>query len=297
VPTVLVVDDSKVDRLLVGGLLGADKGLTIRYAAHGVEALDMMERELPDLVVTDLRMPEMDGLVLVSKIRARYSTVPTILMTSKGNEEIAAQALQQGAACYVPKRKLSDELLDTIHAVSSVSARQRNYSRLLRCMAKIEHAVVLDNDLDLVGVLVEYLQDGITQMGICDPTDRVRIGVALREALLNAMYHGNLEIESDLRESGAHAYHALAEQRAREAPYCDRRIYVDTRLSHDGVTLVVRDEGKGFDGRALPDPTVPANLEKLSGRGLVLMRAFMDEVVFNAAGNVVTLSKFRKDDD
>jgi CheY-like chemotaxis protein/anti-sigma regulatory factor (Ser/Thr protein kinase) len=296
VPTVLVVDDSSVDRRLVGGLLQADETLTVLYAVDGADALTAMQRALPDLVVTDLRMPKVDGFELVSTVKAKYPAVPTILMTSKGSEEIAVRALQQGAAGYVPKSKLSDRLLENVRTVLSISDRQRHYSRLLRRMTKIEHAVVLDNDLELVGVLVEYLQEGITQMGLCDATDRVRIGIALREALMNALYHGNLEVDSALRESGSQAYHALAEQRAQESPYCDRRIFVDTRLSREGVVLVVRDEGRGFNPRALPDPTDPANLDKLSGRGLVLMRAFMDDVVFNDSGTTVTLSKSHPSD-
>lgn len=294
-PTILVVDDSAVDRRLVGGLLRDDAGLEIRYAADGAAALAAMEKELPDLVVTDLMMPELDGLALVSTVRKKYPAVPTILMTSKGNEEIAVRALQEGAAGYVPKRTLSDDLLETVRTVLSISARQRNYSRLLHCMDRIEHAVVLENDLDLINVLVDYLQDGIAEMDLCDATDRMRIGVALREALLNALYHGNLELDAEARAKGLRAYHKLAEERASQTPYSQRRIYVQTELSRRGVMLVVRDEGHGFDPAALPDPTDPANLDKLGGRGLVLMRTFMDEVIYNDLGNAVTMSKAGKE--
>ena len=57
---------------------------------------------------------------------------------------------------------------------------------------------------------------------------------------------------------------------------------------------MVRDEGNGFDPTILPDPTDPANLEKSSGRGILLMRTFMDEVVFNEVGNEVQMLKRRK---
>ena len=60
------------------------------------------------------------------------------------------------------------------------------------------------------------------------------------------------------------------------------------------VRLIVRDEGPGFDVSSLPDPTDPANLGKSSGRGLLLIRTFMDDVRFNAAGNEITLSKRRR---
>jgi anti-sigma regulatory factor (Ser/Thr protein kinase) len=62
-------------------------------------------------------------------------------------------------------------------------------------------------------------------------------------------------------------------------------------MSRDEALFVVRDEGQGFDPDALPDPTDPANLEKASGRGILLMRAFMDSIIFNSVGNSVTLVK------
>jgi len=55
--------------------------------------------------------------------------------------------------------------------------------------------------------------------------------------------------------------------------------------------FVIRDQGPGFDPTSLPDPTAPENLEKVSGRGLLLMRTFMDEVHFNEVGNEVVLIK------
>ena len=104
---VLVVDDSAVDRKLVGGLLDNMPGMEIAYAIHGADALAKMEQVLPDIVVTDLLMPEVDGLQLVTIVRQTYPHVPVILMTSQGTEEIAVQSLQRGAASYVPKRVLS----------------------------------------------------------------------------------------------------------------------------------------------------------------------------------------------
>jgi len=61
------------------------------------------------------------------------------------------------------------------------------------------------------------------------------------------------------------------------------------------VTIVVRDDGPGFDPAEVPDPTVPEMLERASGRGMLLMRTFMDEVRYNKAGNEVTMIKRRDD--
>ena len=123
---VLIVDDSPVDRRLAGKLLerrpessndSGETGLVIVYASDGKEALEAIARETPDAVVTDLQMPEMNGLDLVLQVRARFPLVPVILMTAHGSEELAVRALTSGAASYVPKREMATDLLDTVESV------------------------------------------------------------------------------------------------------------------------------------------------------------------------------------
>jgi C4-dicarboxylate-specific signal transduction histidine kinase len=108
---------------------------------------------------------------------------------------------------------------------------------------------------------------------------------------MNAMHHGNLELSSDLRQGDERAYHQMAAERVKQSPFCDRRVHVVAKDTPEGSTYIVRDEGPGFDPRQLPDPLDPANLEKVSGRGLLLIRAFMDEVRHNVKGNEITMIK------
>ena len=80
-PTVLVVDDSPVDRRLVGGLLAKAPNIEIVYAGDGDEALELMGKACPTVVLTDMIMPNMDGLELTAEVNKRYPLVPVILMT------------------------------------------------------------------------------------------------------------------------------------------------------------------------------------------------------------------------
>lgn len=290
---VLVVDDAAVDRRFVGDVLGNEPDLEVRFAVHGADALAQMAESVPDLVVTDLLMPELDGLDLVAAVRSKHPLVPVVLITSQGSEEIAVKALERGAASYVPKRLVAQSLVETIRSVWAVSCRKRSRSRLLGCMTRSHSHFVLENDTALTQPLVVYLQESLSHVGLCDEADRTRVGVALEEALTNALFHGNLGLASDLRERDAATYYGLVKERMRTPPYSDRRIHVATELGEDRAVFVVRDEGEGFDPSALPDPTDPANLERLSGRGILLMRTFMDEVAFNDVGNQVTMVKGR----
>ena len=142
--TVLVVDDSPVDRRLVGGLLGKAPNIDVEYAADGEEALQAMEVNAPNLVVTDLIMPNMDGLELVAAAVQEYPLVPVILMTGKGSEEIAVKALKAGASSYVPKSVLSDLLLDTVENVLAMAYEEQTQTRLMDCMTGC--CFTLEND-------------------------------------------------------------------------------------------------------------------------------------------------------
>jgi anti-sigma regulatory factor (Ser/Thr protein kinase) len=212
-------------------------------------------------------------------------------MTSQGSEEIAVQALQQGAASYVPKKLLMRYLWETIEKVLKMAVQDRGQARLLRCMLRTESVFCLENDPTLFEPLIRYLQEETIRLGVCAEADRVRVGVALEEGLANALYHGNLGFDS--QANGLPGYRDLVRQRREQPAYCHRRIEVEARITRSEATFAIRDEGGGFDPSQLPDPTDPANIEKSSGRGIFLMRAFMDEVCYNDAGNAVVLIKRR----
>ena len=110
--TVLVVDDSAVDRRLIGGLLERDDRLTVDYAENGSAALAKIREQPPDVIVTDLQMPQINGLDLVRAVSIHHSDIPVILMTAHGSEELAVAALEQGAASYVAKSRAAEKLLD-----------------------------------------------------------------------------------------------------------------------------------------------------------------------------------------
>ncbi|WP_435016173.1 response regulator [Tundrisphaera sp. TA3] len=288
---VLVVDDSPIDRRLAGAIVEKSPGLRAIYASDGREALEMIGRESPIAVLTDLQMPEMDGFALVQEIRANHPRLPVILMTAYGSEEVAIQALRAGAANYVPKKALAKELGETLRQVLKVSAVDRRRRRILGALDRRESNFLLENDPDLISSLIELLQEDLSGMEVCDETARMRVGVALQEALSNALYHGNLEVSSDLRQADEREFYGLADDRRGQAPFRDRRIHIHARFRPDEARYTITDEGPGFDTSRIDRPIDPEDLMRVGGRGLLLIRTFMDDVVFNEAGNQITLVK------
>jgi CheY-like chemotaxis protein len=297
--TVLVVDDSAVDRRYVGGVLARDGRFQVEYAEDGAQALARMRQVCPDVVVTDLQMPNRNGLELVTAVRMHHPGVPVILMTAHGSEDLAVEALQRGAANYVPKPQLGERLLESVDEALAMARADRTYERLISCLKRCDFLFELDNDPALVDPLVDLVQQMVAGMGLTDATGRFRIGAALKEALLNAIYRGNLEISFQQMQDTRVALlegrgEDLARQRRATEPYKSRKVRVSIAMDPTQARFVVADEGPGFDPAAIPQPGAPGTLDPDCGRGLVLMRAFMDEVAYSAKGNEVTLVKRRE---
>lgn len=288
-PTVLVVDDTAVDRKLAGRLLEKSPNIRVIYAEGGKQALEFLATEAPDLVVTDLQMPDMDGLQLLTAIEESFSEVPVVLMTAHGSEDIASLALEHGAASFVPKSELAELLSDTVVQILALTHSDHQYHRLISCSQRTEFEFELENDVELIEPLVELLQQVAASMKVVSGTRRVRLGVALEHAVHNAMFRGNLEIPRGT--TGAPDYELL-QRRLNERPFSDRRVTVLAKITRELAEFVIRDQGPGFDITTVPQAGDPESLTH-GGRGLVLMKTFFSEVRFNAAGNEVTLLQRR----
>lgn len=290
--TILVVDDSPFEQQRASLLL-KELGARIIFADNGKQGLEKLEAEQPDLVLTDLVMPELDGLELVQEVSQRSGAIPVILMTAQGSEEIAVKALAAGAASYVPKKNLAMDLVPVVEAILDTIAQGKEERKLLEWRALLEERFVFNTQWKSVSSLVGHLQRAIQEIKLCSEMMALQVGTVLTEAVTNAMLHGNLELDSQLREKDDAAYLKLAETRRTESPYCDRRVEVVARVTSSEAVYTITDDGPGFDTSKMADPTDPSNLGKRSGRGLFLIHAFMDEVKFNEKGNQITMIKRR----
>jgi len=288
--TILVVDHSAKAREIAGVCL-RDFGMSPLFAANGREALEVLARERPSAVLTGLKMPVMDGQELVERMREDYPSIPVVLLTAHGSERVAVDTLKAGALSFVPKKDLKTDLRHAMNVVLAAVEASRHRQQVKRLLDSVESRFVLGVEGDNGAALVSHFQSNLAQYGFCDETSLFQISLCLAEALNNALDHGSLELNSNLREQDLGAYEKVRNERMRQRPYCDRRVYVSERLTPKRVTYVIRDEGPGFDVGAIPDPTDPDNLLKVSGRGLMLISTFMDSVRFNESGNEITMSK------
>jgi CheY-like chemotaxis protein/anti-sigma regulatory factor (Ser/Thr protein kinase) len=291
--TVLVVDDSPFDRHLVERLLSPFDDLKVVYAGSVGEGLEAVARESPAIVLTDLVLPDMEGLELVQRVRAEHPRIFVILMTAYGSEDVAMRALRAGAANYIAKKDVARDLVPTIRHILELAAASRERGRLLRCMIRRESVFVLENDPDLLSSLMKLLGEDLAGMGFWDRTGVLQVTIALQEALVNAMLHGNLEVGTEHRQVDERIFDDLALERRHSEPFCSRRIRVHVQLDLNAARFVVSDDGRGFDTTLFNRPVDAEDLSRIGGRGLILIRTFMDEVGFNSSGSQISMIKYR----
>ena len=104
------------------------------------------------------------------------------------------------------------------------------------------------------------------------PRDQYSVLLGLLESVVNAFKHGN-----------------------KMQP--EKSVIIDAAISADHAWFRIQDEGDGFDVEAVPDPTLPENVQKAHGRGIFMMRAFLDRVTYYGSGNIVTICKYRSRDE
>src|SRR5262245_34131743 len=129
----------------------------------------------------------------------------------------------------------------------------------------------IDSKLELVETVESLAKSASAKLGF-DEADAGWIELAVREAVVNAIKHGNQYL-------------------------ADKQVNVQFLVGPDALIIHVRDRGAGFDAACLLDPLEPENLLKPSGRGILWMRAFMDEVEYSAhpeGGCVVRMKKYQR---
>lgn len=291
-PLIFVVDDSPVERGYASLLISkAFKDVRVVQCGNGIEALARFEHSAADLILTDLQMPDINGLELLEQLRSQGSQVPVVLMTGKGSEEIAVKALLAGATSYIPKSALDKYLIDTIGNVLRLSRRRCSSRRVMHHLVRHEQTYCFGNEVSLMTPFIEIIQELIAGATQFEESEITRLGMALHEALTNAIYHGNLELDSELRQEDERQFYELGEDRRVRLPYRERQVHVGVRFTATEARFIIRDDGPGFDAAKCMAKLDEISLDRIGGRGLMLIRSFMDDVSFNDAGNEIQMTK------
>lgn len=269
---ILIVDNNDELRAILENALGS-LGHEAVVTGDRTEALNRDDLDQFDLIISDLteeaepddRSSGQSSLYSnekpVSELHRRHLLTSVV---SNDAEPVIVKAFKMVAANYLRLPYNRDELREIVEQTLWYKLRYVDQPSLLsHTHEKIEFE--LPSDLALMNGVLQYLLDRVTKMGLIAP-ERSNLFIALDEAFVNAIKHGNKNDPTKLVRVGA-------------------------ELSPKEACFTIEDEGEGFDVETIPDPRDPANLFKSSGRGVLLIYNIMDEVEYNAQGNRVKMVK------
>ncbi len=295
IPRILVVDDEEVIRITLQKKLSRI-GYNVISFEKAEDLIYYMKDGDPvvDLIITDIKLRKMDGIELLRRINSAEEPPPVLIISGHGNVEDAIRALRYGASDYIRKP------FDINYLTASVrSALKRKTERKLAESSgkykKYEKSVFsIPNDGELINTISFKLTKDLVPSGLFNYTTSENIALSLKEALTNSMFHGNLEIDSSLRDKGGIGkFNEEIEKRRVIAPYNERIVKITYEFTPDYVSYEIADQGQGFDFQTLPDPRDPENFFKNSGRGLLIIRIHMDEVSWSDSGRVIKMKKYK----
>jgi anti-sigma regulatory factor (Ser/Thr protein kinase) len=146
--------------------------------------------------------------------------------------------------------------------------------------------------LHLIEPTVEFLRDRAVRSGVCEETRAQKLELSLHEALTNSVVHGNLEVQSTLKEEDNDSFARALAERGADPVYNSRTVTIGVDYDGERCQWSLTDEGPGFDVDAVLRRIEPTeeNLMTPSGRGILMMRAFLDDVRFEAGGRRVVMT-------
>lgn len=287
--TLLVVDGCRDTQARIHELVDG-RGFNVIAAPHPSAAAAMIDLAAPDIVITDLFLPEGGGLALTKAMRARGGHCPVIVTAEAGTESAAVQALRAGAVDYLQKPIGVEELAHALQRARLVLPR--NLADL-DGVRRLDYRLTMEsNPASIPGVVSWLLHATASSL---PETTKLHLRGTLQELLFNAVEHGNLEIyyRDKQRAIADNRYEALLAQRMAD-PRCRDRL-VTVLVEYDRLARRLRyrivDEGKGFNWRSLlrrSQDGCPS--EDVNGRGIFLARSFFPDLIYNERGNEVTIT-------
>ena len=269
-------------------------GHSVFCARDGEEALKILQNEEIDGIFCALTMPKLGGLELLKEVQSANSRRPIVILCPPNDSENALNALQLGACDYLLKAINPLELQRTLDRVVSLQEGFHFSAYAMDHLLQETRTLEIGNDFTGLNRIIAFMTQDLPSYGILNQEQLFRMNMLLKEAIENAIFHGNLELHSEMRRENPELFYKTAAQKRDIDPYKDRKLILQYDISRNSAKYVVRDEGKGFVHADLLDPADPDNLLRIEGRGLIMIMNFMDEVFWNDRGNEVTMVRYRK---
>jgi serine/threonine-protein kinase RsbW len=208
-------------------------------------------------------MPEISGLEMIRIVNDKYPRTLTILTTGLQTQEIIQQALEEGAYNFVNKPFSLEEIGNIISIGDRTRSVQRNVESIQPYLTQ-QCQFVLPSRKDLLEQVAGTIAELAKIAGFHEKLVAMNIPLTIDELFLNAVIYGNKEIES-------------------------KTVTVNVVLDPEKISIEITDQGEGFDWQRVLDRNSPADLENEGGRGIFLVKHYVDQLQYNKIGNSVSV--------
>ncbi len=268
---VLIVEDNpKILELLAK--LSSKLGYEILKAYNGREGLELVEKNVPDLILTDIYMPRMSGLEMCRHLKRnrKFHHIPIIIITASTENPDLVKVFEYGANAWIKKPFSLSDVTDCINEVK----QEKRFMEKSRILGDWIH-FNLKSNTDILKSTNRFMENLLSHSSL-DSNEVREYCFAVNEMILNAMEHGN-------RFS------------------FEKKVDVSYVMFKDKVVVKIKDEGTGFDYKQIPDPiTHPSQvLEERNkngirpgGFGIHLSKKYIDRMEYSDSGNELILTKF-----
>lgn len=287
--TVLVIDPCpETQARIVDHVQG--RGFSIIAASDPSAALATIDLAAPDIVITDLFLPEGAGIALTKELKSRHEPCPVIVMAKDAPEPAVVHALRAGAVDYLHKPVAEEELA---HALQRARHRMPGDLAETPGIRRSEYRLTMDSNPSNIPGVISWLIK--TTASTLPEIQRLHLRGSLQELLFNAVEHGNLEIfyQEKQKALAEDRYEELVKRRLSQSRLKGRLVTIHVLYEKDAKSLTYRiaDEGNGFKWRSMLHRSQDAcSSEDASGRGIFLTRSFFPSLTYNDRGNEVTIT-------
>lgn len=289
---ILIVEDEEGIRLWMEKVL-TDGGYQVKCAEDGEQGLKLFNNFQPEIVLSDINMPNMNGLEMLEEIRKIDPNSLFIIITALNESQLILQALRLKANDYLVKPLSGKDLLILVQKYSDILENRTPDREVLGMIYTRTLGMKVTNRLDLVSKIIDRLMQETEH--VISPGDRLGIHLGLAEIIINAIEHGNMGItykeKSKAVDGTIYEWNELLKERCESPEYGNRLVDIKFQMTKNRCEWLITDQGEGFNWKLLPDPNSLESLNESHGRGIMLANLSFSEITYLGKGNQVRLVK------
>ena len=290
---ILIVEDDPATLSMVSDFVKT-MHMTPLLAKDGKEGLDLFKQFNPPIVITDIRMPKMGGLELVTAIKSESPDTYITVTTAYDNPEYTIEAIKRGASSFLAKPFRVLDLYSIIQKYTYLISESSTKLYIQHFIEQENVKLKIDNTYFHMQGALDYLIKKCREY--LDPEVAAKVQKALLEMLINAIEHGNLGISRDEKIAALenNEFQNLVSNLFETEPYCSRKIEIEFIYQPTLLRWIISDEGKGFNYEDYLSCLRKEQLPIAPGKGIATSFFQVDNLKYEDGGRRVILEKVIK---